>query len=112
MNFSGGSIWDRGAADRVWGISVVARESGSDRKTIRKGVREFREPVSGGRIRKSGGGRKKIKETDPTLVKDLEAILEPKGDPMSLLQWTTKSLAHLSASLAAQKTQHQEVSVG
>lgn len=85
------------------GISRVARESGSDRKTIRKGVIESRHPVSRERIRKSGGGRKKIKETDPTLLKDLEAILEPKGDPMSLLQWTTKSLAHLSASLEEQK---------
>mgnify|MGYP001616112801 FL=1 len=82
------------------GISVVARESGSDRKTVRKGITESQSPVSKGRIRKAGGGRKKIKETDSTLLKDLEAILEPKGDPMSLLQWTTKSLAHLTAALA------------
>lgn len=82
------------------GISVVARESGSDRKTVRKGVTESQSPVSKGRIRKAGGGRKKIKETDSTLLKDLEAILEPKGDPMSLLQWTTKSLAHLTDALA------------
>lgn len=85
------------------GISTVARESGSDRKTIRKGIVESQKPVSKGRIRKAGGGRKKIKETDPTLLKDLEAILEPKGDPMSLLQWTTKSLAHLTVSLAVKK---------
>lgn len=82
------------------GISVVARESGSDRKTVRKGITESQSPVSKGRIRKAGGGRKKIKETDSTLLKDLEAILEPKGDPMSLLQWTTKSLAHLTDALA------------
>ena len=82
------------------GISVVARESGSDRKTVRKGITESQSPVSKGRIRKAGGGRKKIKETDSTLLKDLEAILEPKGDPMSLLQWTTKSLTHLTDALA------------
>lgn len=82
------------------GISIVARESGSDRKTIRKGIAELQQPFSKERVRKEGGGRKKLKETDPTLVTDLEEILEPKGDPMSLVQWTTKSLSHLVGALA------------
>lgn len=85
------------------GISLVARESGSDRKTVRKGKRELKEPFSGEHIRKAGGGRKGLKEKDGTLLKDLEELLEPKGDPMSLLQWTTKSLANLTASLEKQK---------
>lgn len=84
------------------GISMVARESGSDRKTIRKGIAESKQPFSKTRVRKPGGGRKKLKETDATLVKDLEEMLEPKGDPMTLVQWTTKSLAHLVASLEKQ----------
>jgi hypothetical protein len=54
----------------------------------------------GNRIRAKGAGRKRIADTDTTLIDDLEALLEPKGDPMSLLQWTTKSLVHLAASLA------------
>jgi len=33
----------------------------------------------------------------------LEIIIEPKGDPESLLRWTTKSLANLVALL----TQHK-----
>lgn len=40
-------------------------------------------------------------ESDPTLLADLEQALEPKGDPMSLVRWTTKSLAHLVQALEA-----------
>ena len=85
------------------GVSAVARDSGSDRKTIRKGVVESRQSFLGDRVRKPGGGRKKLAETDATLVADLEAMIEPKGDPMSLVRWTTKSLAHLTLALAQQK---------
>lgn len=85
------------------GISLVARASGSDRKTIRKGITECTQPFVADRVRKRGGGRKKLKETDQTLVADLEEILEPKGDPMTLLRWTTKSLANLVVSLEKKK---------
>lgn len=84
------------------GQSIVARESGSDRKTIRKGMAELRQHIPGRmpeRVRKAGGGRKKLKETDATLVADLEELLEPKGDPMTLVRWTTKSLSNLTAAL-------------
>ena len=80
------------------GVSAVARDSGSDRKTVRKGMFESKLPVPE-RIRKAGGGRKAISEQDPTLLADLEAVIEPKGDPMSLIRWTTKSLVHLVAAL-------------
>ena len=83
------------------GVSIVARDSGSDRKTIRKGVIESRQPFPEERVRKAGGGRKNLKETDITLIADLEDLLEPKGDPMTAVQWTTKSLAHLVLSLKA-----------
>lgn len=86
------------------GISKVARESGSDRKTIRRGVSESTQSFSKERVRKTGGGRKGLKETDATLVSDLEKLLEPKGDPMTLVQWTTKSLANLVESL--EKKEH------
>ncbi len=84
------------------GISRVADESGSDRKTIRKGITELKQPVPG-RVRKEGGGRKKATEKDGTLIPDLEALLDPKGDPMSLVRWTTKSLAHLVEALKKQQ---------
>jgi len=85
------------------GVSAVARDSGSDRKTIRKGVVESRQPFRGDRLRKPGGGRKKLAETQAALVAELEAMIEPKGDPMRLVRWTTKSLAHLTLALAKQQ---------
>jgi len=85
------------------GISRVARLSKADRKTIRRGIAEVCEPtLPDGRVRQEGGGRKKIAETDGTLMTDLDALIEPKGDPMSLIRWTTKSLAHLCAALEEQ----------
>src|SRR5947209_4497825 len=87
------------------GISQVAREAGVTRKTIRKGLQELEagelyEP--GGRIRRKGGGRKQATAKDKTLSTDLEALLEPKGDPQSLVQWTTKSMSKLKEALKGQ----------
>src|SRR6266567_160521 len=68
----------------VGGISQVAREAGVSRKTIRKGIRELEAGElyqPGERIRKQGGGRKKLITKDATLRADLEELLEPKGDP-------------------------------
>ena len=84
------------------GISQVAREAGTTRKTIRKGIAEIESGqayVAGDRVRSRGGGRKRLSTQDPTLLADLEALLDPKGDPMSLLKWTTKSISHLQQAL-------------
>src|SRR5258708_11238746 len=86
------------------GISQVAKQSGADWKTVQRGVKE----VTGegarvqGRCRQAGGGRKKATETDPTLQADLDELLSPKGDPMSLIKWTTHSLTHLVKPLSQQ----------
>lgn len=85
------------------GISSVARASGADRKTIRKGMREMTQVFSKTRVREVGGGRKKSTQKDGTLRADLESLLEPKGDPMSLVQWTTQSLATLVKALTEKK---------
>ena len=85
------------------GVSRVAKDSGADRKTVRRGVTESRQPASGGRVRRQGGGRKKLKETDPTLVTDLNDLVEPKGDPMTPILWTVKSLANLVGALEDRK---------
>lgn len=53
----------------------------------------------GDRIRKQGGGRKKISETDETLVSDLEQATSPKGDPMTHLLYTNKSVANIKKDL-------------
>ncbi len=87
------------------GISQVAHEAGVTRKTIRRGLQELEvgelyEP--GDRIRRKGGGRKQITAKDETLRADLEDLLEPKGDPQSLVRWTTKSMSKLKEALKSQ----------
>ena len=54
------------------GQSMVAKESGADPKTIRKGMQESIRPLHLERVRTSGGGRKKSTDTDTALVDDLE----------------------------------------
>jgi hypothetical protein len=84
------------------GMSQVAREAGVTRKTIRKGLGELEAGAlyqPGERIRKSGGGRKKVTSKDATLRADLEDLLEPKGDPESLVKWTSKSVSKLKEAL-------------
>jgi len=86
-------------------IKLVAKEAGVSRNTIKAGIQE-REAgsifSSGKRVRKEGAGRKKHEDHDPRLQADLEALLEPKGDPMSLVRWTTKSAAKLKEALEQQ----------
>ncbi|GAA3484781.1 hypothetical protein GCM10018966_093130 [Streptomyces yanii] len=74
---------------------------------MRKGVFELEggeDPLPAGRVRRCGGGRKSAEELDPRLVPALLALVEPdeRGDPMSPLRWTTKSLRHLAEELAGQ----------
>src|SRR6266513_2391280 len=84
------------------GISQVAALSGADWKTVQRGVKELtgERARADGRVRQAGGGRKKATVRDPSLQGDLEELLEPKGDPMSLIKWTTHSLAHLVKALS------------
>lgn len=86
----------------VGGQSQIAREARVTRKTIRLGIAELEAGAlyqPGERIRKQGGGRKKITHIDPTLQADLEGLLEPKGDPQSLVKWTSKSVSNLREAL-------------
>jgi transposase len=83
-------------------VAQIAQEARVSQNTIRRGIREVEAGESytpGQRQRGKGGGRKKESEKDPTLLSDLEGLLEPKGDPMSLLKWTSKSVAHLKEAL-------------
>lgn len=85
-------------------VSQVAREADVSLNTVKRGLKELEAGESyqpGERIRRVGGGKKKVVETDATLLSDLEHELEPKGDPMSLVRWTSKSLDHLVKALAA-----------
>jgi hypothetical protein len=92
------------------GISTVSVATGLARNTIAAGVRELTE---GGqktnvtfstRLRRPGGGRKPITETDPLLLHALEELVDPatRGHPESPLRWTCKSTAKLAEELAQQ----------
>ena len=97
------------------GISLVSRASGVSRVTITHGVDEL-EAGDGSveRIRRTGGGRKKLTETDPELLEQLDALVGPetRGDPMTRLRWTTKSTRNLADELTAQGHRISHTSVG
>jgi transposase len=83
-------------------ITQVAKAAGVSKNTLKKGIREVESGdlyTPGSRLRKEGGGRKRISASDPRLIADLEALTDPKGDPMTYLRYTTKSLAHLEEAL-------------
>jgi hypothetical protein len=67
------------------------------------------------RVRHPGGGRHPLKVNDPTLVRDLEALIEPttRGDPQSPLRWTCKSTRNLAEALSRQghRVSYQTVAV-
>jgi hypothetical protein len=52
-------------------------------------------------VRLPGGGRKRIEEIDPTILDDLDQLIDPdtRGDPMSPLRWTCKSTRQLATAL-------------
>jgi hypothetical protein len=88
------------------GIAAVCEATGIARSTIGYGLRELRgdAPDSAlGGIRRKGAGRKPLTQTDPTLLSDLEGLVAPatRGDPMSPLKWTSKSLRNLANALCA-----------
>ena len=61
------------------GIELVARASGVSRKTVSAGVAELEagdDPLEG-RVRREGGGRKRLTETDPGLLEALDGLVEP-----------------------------------
>jgi hypothetical protein len=89
------------------GIAAVARITGLARSTIGRGLAELRgtasDAVARGRTRRPGGGRKKLTDTDATLLADLQGLVEPatRGDPQAPLLWTSRSLRNLAAALQA-----------
>ena len=93
----------RGGAAGHGGVTAVMRATGIARSTIGRGLAELRagETPDAERVRRPGGGRKPLSETDASLLDDLRALVEPetRGDPQSPLLWTCKSLRKLSQSL-------------
>jgi transposase len=87
------------------GIAAVSQATGLSRATISSGIRELKQggtrPTPEMRVRRKGGGRKALTESDPAVLTDLEALVEPstRGDPQSALRWTCKSTTKLAEEL-------------
>ncbi len=94
------------------GIARVAEATGMSRGTVRAGLKELSSGVvteapgeaPSGRLRRAGGGRKRVTDLDPELVAALERQLEPvtRGDPESPLRWTCNSAARLADRLTGE----------
>ena len=97
------------------GLAAVVRATGMAENTVRAGVRELErgETLELGRVRRRGGGRKPLSETDPSLVEDLERLVDPdsRGDPEQPLRWTAKSVRKLAEALrgAGHQVSHETV---
>lgn len=91
------------------GVTAVSRITGMARSTVIRGLAELGVDFGNGatplveqsRIRRPGGGRKKLTATDPTLLSDLRGLVEPatRGDPEAALLWTSRSLRNLADAL-------------
>ncbi|MEO3863914.1 ISAzo13 family transposase [Acrocarpospora sp. B8E8] len=86
------------------GIAFVAAVTQVTTEAIADGMKELsgEKPLADG-VRRPGGGRKKAEDNDPALPVALDALVEPvtRGDPMSPLRWTSKSLVKLAGELSA-----------
>jgi Rhodopirellula transposase DDE domain len=98
------------------GQSIVAKATGLSRTTLHsEGLEKAQDPPANHRIRirKAGGGRKKLTQQEPKLLSALEALVEPttRGDPESALRWTCRSTRQLAAALKSQgyRIGHQTV---
>src|SRR5947208_7140745 len=102
------------------GVAAVAEATGLSRTTLWAGLKELRQradqpqqDLHPERVRLPGAGRPFLEATDPTLVRDLEALVEPstRGDPQSPLRWTCKSTRKLAEELQCrgQHVSHQTV---
>ena len=87
------------------GVTAVAKAAGASWQTVADGAAELAsgDDAGPGRVRRPGGGRKKLEERDPRLIPALRDLLEAstRGDPQSLITWTTLSVRGIAAELTA-----------
>jgi hypothetical protein len=104
------------------GVTIVSEATRLSRATISSGLRELRQraerpqdDLPPERVRAEGGGRHLVQDSDPTLLRALESLIDPmtRGDPQSPLRWTCLSTRHLAEALTGQghAVSHQTVAV-
>jgi hypothetical protein len=98
------------------GVALVARVMELAEETVRRGLDELEsgERLERGEVRRAGGGRRPVVEVDPSVVKDLDRLIDPaaRGDPESPLRWTSKSLAKLREALVGMGHEISERTLG
>ena len=85
-------------------LAIVSRITGLARSTINRGEDELDVgPLPDGRVRRKGGGGRRRRDSDPTLIGDLQKLVEPVtlGSPVQPLTWVSKSREKLAAALKA-----------
>ncbi|MEY2936004.1 MAG: hypothetical protein RL033_6753 [Pseudomonadota bacterium] len=117
-------LWAASEAEALGhgGIAAVVAATGISKARIRAGIRDLAEqaanppvlPARAQRVRRPGAGRPSLTEKDPTLLSDLDALVDPttRGDPESRLRWTCKSKEKLAAELVAKGHQVSATKVG
>jgi hypothetical protein len=105
----GRRVWASAEAEALGygGQSIVAKATGLSRMTLyseKIGAAQSGLVGSRKRVRKVGGGRKKLTEQEPMLLSALEGLVEPttRGDPENPLRWTCLSTRQLAAALKQQ----------
>src|SRR5580698_2579470 len=87
------------------GATTVARAAEMSRNTVITGAKEIcaGEAAASERVRREGGGRKRLIDKAPKLLVELDDLVSPeaRGDPMSPLRWTAKSTYRLADTLRA-----------
>jgi len=84
------------------GATAVAHASGMSRNTVIAGKHDVEAELEpSDRVRREGGGRPRLIDTDPDLLTNLDDLVAPdaRGDPMSTLRWTLKSTRQLAKAL-------------
>jgi len=104
------------------GIRTVSKATGMAESTLRIGRRELEsgslktsvDSIAEGRVRRHGGGRKRLTTKEEDLLKSLDDLVEPtsRGDPMSPLRWTCKTTRKLESELRSQGFQISHTKVG
>ena len=98
------------------GKTIISELSSISRRTISKGENDSlanENVLDNSRIRKIGGGRKKMSELHPKMLQAIQDLVSPHtmGDPMIPLIWTSKSIRKIADELALKsyKVSHEVV---
>ena len=88
------------------GIAAVVRATGISDATVRRGMREVQSGTRApaGRVRRAGAGRPSITLREPGLEQAVLSLIDgaTRGDPESVLRWTSRSVGKITLALAGQ----------